>query len=396
MRRILLLLLLSLLSSWFNNGYSQKTKITIVDRISKLPIENVNINYVDSNDGTISNSEGKAVIEFKKTAIKLTHINYEEFVVNAKDLKNGDTIYINPNLLQLDEVIVNNFNLTKSLKYVLENYKKLYVNVPFEKECDFKETVTVDNKLKRLILSKVSWWDKSYFREKNDLKLRLSSINYSKNNSFEIFSDVPSLNNASNNGYAVPNSIINILYLNTFLTSFITYANNLDIKIEESPSNIILISFESDWKKIKENSYRQTGEIIFDKKTKAIVEITYNIEYENNIVKGTIKENNKELISETKISSTKISFYKSLNNKWALKSFASKVGVDIMYNNKTYKTIFENKIYVLKETAVKKVNNEGLIDLTKPIFQSLPSKTITNENSILLTEKERKFIFETK
>lgn len=395
MHRIFILLI-SLLASCFYNGYGQKTKIIIVDRVSKLPIENVNINYIDANDGTITNSEGKAVIELKKTAIKISHINYEEFVVNAQDIKNGDTIFINPILLQLDEVIVTNFNLLKSIKFVLENYKKLYVNIPFEKECDFKETVTVDNNLKRLILSKVNWWDKSYFREKNDLKLRLSSISHSKNNSFEIFSDVPSLNIASNNGYTVANSIINIIYLNTFLTSFITYANNLDIKIEESPSDIILVSFESDWKKIKESSYRQTGKITFDKTTKVIVEIIYNIEYENNIVKGTIKENNKESISETKISSTKINFYKSLDNKWSLKSFASKVGVDITYNSKTYKTIFENKIYVLKETAMKKVNNNGLIDLTKPIFLSLPSKTITNENSILLTEEEKKFISDTK
>jgi len=51
---------------------------------------------------------------------------------------------------------------------------------------------------------------------------------------------------------------------------------------------------------------------------------------------------------------------------------------------------------VLKETKVKKVNNDGIMDLDKPIYKNLPSKTITNTNSILLTEKEKQFIYDTK
>lgn len=393
MKKIITLLLVFILHQI---TFGQKKEIIIIDNSTKLPVENVNLYYEALNEGTFTNAEGKASINVRNSELKISNTNYEELVINAANLDNDETIYITPKPIQLNEVIISNFNLSKSLKYVLDNYDTLYVNIPFEKECDFKETVTVDNKLKRLIISKVNWWDKSYNRKKNDLKLRLGAIDYNKNNSFEIFNDVPRLNTPSKNGYVITNSIINTIYLNILLTSFITNGNNLKVEVERSPTNVIVISYSSDWKKTDEESYRMVGKITFDQTTKAIVEFIYDIENENSIKKSLVKETNKESLVETKKSSIKINFNKSLNNKWSLESYTAKVDMGLTYGNKAHEIIFENKIYVLKETAVKKVNNDGLIDLTKPIFQSLPSKTISNSNSILLTEEERKFIYSSK
>ncbi|UQD57141.1 hypothetical protein [Flavobacterium sp. K5-23] len=293
-------------------------------------------------------------------------------------------------------ITINSFKLKEAINYVLANYSKLYVNVPFEKECNFKETVLVDNNLKRLILTKVNWWDISYERRKTEVKLRLGSIECNKNQPLDIFVDVPRLNDALISGYIEPNSIINTIYLNVFLKSFLNFTDDMTSYVEKTTDEIIDVHFESEWKKVGISSYQHIGTITFDKKSKAIINISFDTNQKDNIQKGVIKENNKESISETVKNSMQINFSKSLDNKLSLKSYETEVNLDITYDNKTYKIIFENKVYVLKETAVKKVNNDGLIDLTKPVFQSIPSKTISNINSILLTEKEKKFIFETK
>lgn len=225
-----------------------------------------------------------------------------------------------------------------------------------------------------------------------DLKLRLGGIDYNKNEPMNIFYDVPRINVESKSGYIEPSSLINTLYLNTFLTTIQNFTENAIIKIENSPSEQIIVSFETDWKDNTKFQYRETGKIIFNKSTKAILDITFNNEYKNNVVKSVIEENKKESISDTKSTTIKLSFSNSLNNKLSLKSLEIIANLEITYNEKTHNAVFLNSVFVLKESAVKKVNNEGKIDLTKPIFKSLPINTISNANSILLSEKEMNFI----
>jgi len=376
--------------------FSQKKTITVIDNSTSLPIENVNVCYSNLGEGTFTNLEGKASINIKANDLKITNINYEDLIIKPNLLISIDTIRIIQKTNVLDEVIVNSFNLNKTIKYVLENYSNLYVNTPFEKECEFKDIVTVNNQLRRLILTKVNWWDKSYERKKNDVKLRLVAIDYNKNEPFGIFTDVPRLNSASKNGYTTPSSIINTIYLNTLLNSLMPFIADATIIIENSPSDIIVLSFETVWVKNNSFSNKIKGQFIFDKLSKAIIEIHYDVDHKDNIEKGIVKENKKESKSETKKATLRMSFDKTLSNKWSLKTYESNVESDVTYDNKINNLVFKNSIFVLKETAVKKVNNDGLIDLTKPIFQSLPSKTISNSNSILLTEEERKFIYSSK
>jgi hypothetical protein len=376
--------------------FSQKKTITVIDNSTSLPIENVNVSYLNLDEGTFTNSEGKASINIKANDLKITNINYEDLIIKPNLLISIDSIRIIQKINVLDEVIVNSFSLNKAIKYILENYSNLYVNTPFEKECEFKDIVTVNSQLRRLILTKVNWWDKSYERKKNDVKFRLGAIDYNKNEPFGIFTDVPRLNSASKNGYTTPSSIINTIYLNTLLNSLMPFIADATIIIENSPSDIIVLSFETVWVKNNSFSNKIKGQFIFDKLSKAIIEIHYDVNHKDNIEKGIVKENKKESKSETKKATLRMSFDKTLSNKWSLKTYESNVESDVTYDNKINNLVFKNSIFVLKETAVKKVDNDGLIDLTKPIFHSLPSKTISNSNSILLTEEEKQFIYSSK
>lgn len=364
---------------------AQSIDITVIDKSTLLSIEDVTINVINGNEGTVTNSEGKAVLNFKENSdLKISNINYEEEFVNTNNLKKTDTIYLIQKVFQLDEVIVSNFDLSKALHYVLDNYSNLYVDVPFENDCDFKETVEIDGKLKRLIVTKVNWWDKSYKREKNDVKFRLGHISHNKNEPFEIFSDVPRLNKPSNSGFINLSSVVNTIYLNVLLKTILPYLENAEVNIEDSSKDLISISFKAE---------SITGKITFDKKTKAINRIDYEIIYKSNIVKDVIKENKKESIVETKKGFLSATFYKSLNNKLSLKIYESGSNLTIAYDNKNHDVNFINKIYVLNEKKSKKVGNDGLIDLKKPIYESLPSSEIKSLNTILLDSKEKEFMF---
>lgn len=376
----------------FQIGLSQDKVLFVFDQTTNLPIENANIFYPDLNDGTFTNSEGKASIYIKNSDLKISSLGFEDVVLEMKKNKISDTIFMTPAIVQLDEIVIKSFNLNRALRYVLDKYDELYVINPFEKECNFKETVIIDNQFKRLILAKVNWWDKTYqLQKKSAIKLRLGAIDYNKNVSLNIYVDVPRINE-NNSGYVVPNSLVSTIYLNSFLSNFINFTKNIASRIEESPSDQIIVSFETDWSTANNVSSRSIGKITFDKQSSAIVDFVNAVEYKNNLVKGIVKENKKESVTETKKSYTRLTFYKTQNNKWTLKSFESNIEGSITYDNKIHPSVFGNSIYVLKETAVNKVNNDGLIDLSKPIYQSLPAKTITGTNSILLNKDESDFI----
>lgn len=143
-------------------GYSQEQKIIILDEITNIPIEDVNIYYPKIEEGTFTNSDGKASIIIKEMDLKISHINYDELIIPFEELKNRKIFLLKPKSIELQEVTVNSFNLNKALINVLEKYSNLYVSTSFEKECNFKETMLIDNQLKRLILTKINWWGKSY------------------------------------------------------------------------------------------------------------------------------------------------------------------------------------------------------------------------------------------
>lgn len=91
----------------------QKKELLILDKTTNKPIEAVSINYSKINEGTFTNSDGKASINVKDFDLKITHINYDEIIISPDNLKSVTEILLNPKSVQLDEVIINSFNLKK-------------------------------------------------------------------------------------------------------------------------------------------------------------------------------------------------------------------------------------------------------------------------------------------
>lgn len=383
--------LLFLLSA---NTYSQKKEFLILDSSSNLPVPDVNVYYPNIQEGTFTNSDGKAIINIKDYDLKISNINYEDKLIKSTDVSKSDTIYLNLKTTLIDEVVIKSFNLPKALNYVVENYDNLYENNPFEKECVFKETLNVNGNLKRLILSKVNWWGKSYkVKYMDDLKLRLGSIDFNKNEPMNIFTDSEKENTPSKSGYIATSNLISILYLNTVLDNFLKISVGLHSAVEESPSDEIIVSYQTDWAKLKNGSEKTHGKITFDKLTKAIISLSIIVDKKDEVVKGTTSISKKNYSVENTASMSNYTFIKGLNNKLTLNSLEAVADVSMIYDNKNFKISVANNIFVLKESAVKKVSNAGIIDLSKPIFESLPSSEITSANSILLSKDEKSFIY---
>ncbi|SHM22928.1 CarboxypepD_reg-like domain-containing protein [Flavobacterium flevense] len=375
--------------------YSQNNEIFILDSETKLPIETVNIYYPAIQEGTFTNADGEATINIRDYDLKISHIAYQERIINSKELPNSNTFYLTPKSVILDEVIVSSFNLTKALQYVLENYESLYENQPFEKECNFKEILSIDNKLKRLIVTKVNWWSRSYnYSHLRDLKLRLGAIDFNVNNPMDIFTDIPKENIPSNSGFIDTKNLINTIYLNVFLINFIKTNPKLDFIIENSSVNETTVSFTTEWKKRYTYSFRSKGKIIFDNETKAIISFTNEVENKDRIIKSYTSRGNKEFSYETINSISALNFQKNKNNKWAVNSFQVSADFNITYNDVKHNGNIKNNLYVLKNTQIEKVKNVGLINLSKPIYQNLPKDIVTHSNSILLSNDERNFIEE--
>lgn len=374
-------------------SYSQNNEILVLDSTTNLPIQTANIYYPEIQEGTFTNADGKATINIRTYDLKISHISYQEKKIDSTELQNSQIIYLIPKSIMLDEVIVSSFNLTKALKYVLENYENLYENQPFEKECNFKETLSIDNKLKRLILTKVNWWSRNYnYKQLRDLKMRLGAIDFNINNPMDVFTDIPKENIPSNSGFIDTKNLINNIYLNSFLINFIKNNPKLNFIVEKSDVNETIVSFTSDWKRRYTYSFRSKGKIIFDKETKAIISFTNEVENKNRVIKSYTIKSNKEFSYETNNSISTLNFQKNINNKWTLNSFEVSADFNITYNDAKHNGNIKNNLYVLKNTQIDNVKNVGLINLSKPIYQNLPKNSITSSNSILLSNEENNFI----
>ena len=101
-----------------NVGNSQNFKISkiIVDKITKLPLENVSV-YND-NDNSTTNQEGAFVFVSNKNEINFDLLGYNFMKTTFEEIEKKDTIFMEAKVLELKEVIVT--NIEPFLKKVYE------------------------------------------------------------------------------------------------------------------------------------------------------------------------------------------------------------------------------------------------------------------------------------
>ncbi|WP_299437926.1 hypothetical protein [uncultured Aquimarina sp.] len=376
-------------------GVSQTKQITIVDEFTNEPIEGVHLLYTALEEGSYTNGDGVVNIIIRDKDLTISHLNYEDLTIISGEIESLDRIMLKPHNMELDEVVVNSFDLKKALQYVLDNYYNLYVDYSTEKECSFKETLIVDDSIHRLVLSELKIWTKdagfnNRKLEKN-IKLKLGTVSQNKNVPLDFDINEKGESNPESSGHIITKSLLLNSYLDIAISGFLRYSGNIEETVETSSPDIIVVSYTTDWKNVNEIANRTKGKFIFDKKTKAIIEFVKEIELRNDVKKKTSTFSNKEYQYETKSQLISYNFAKKVDEKYSLSRFSIEADVLLSLENDTYNTYFKNELFVLKETKRRRLDTNGLVDLEQPIYKMLPSNTI-NSNAIVLTAKEKAFL----
>ena len=113
-------LLLFLISGF---SYAQNFQISkiVVDKDSKIPLENVIIS--NENDYSATNADGKFAFISQKKEISLNLLGYNEIQTTFDKLKDEkDTIFMEIKATQLQEVVVSNAN--EYMKKVYDKFKE--------------------------------------------------------------------------------------------------------------------------------------------------------------------------------------------------------------------------------------------------------------------------------
>ena len=360
---------------------AQVAELTLLDASTKQPIPNVEAYYTRSLNGTITNEEGKLRIAVENDTLTLSHIGYATKKIFTDKTFAKATVYLNPQEIQLDEVVLYNFDLKKKVKYVIDNYFKLYDTKSKILECTYREKTTKNDKLIRLYQNQLNWWSKNYvYQFKEPLNkfthIQLKSTDYSK--------IIGKEEDTSNELSLEQKRLIMYLHLNPYLV-FLYNAKTIDVKKVEKDNEYTIVTFDADFGKFDLNVFNSV--IYFDNQTNAIKKIIFNqVPY----TKEGFSEKSKIPYKSTPEFATWELTFTSYKDKLLFSSFAVKAKVRVEFEEKTY-IYFSEENFLRTGIQNKHIKKENRIDVEKPFFEYVtPHKQ--GEAKFLLTKEEQDFI----
>ena len=366
---------------------AQVAELTLLDASTKQPIANIEAYYARSLNGTITNEEGKLRIAVENDSLTLSHIGYATKKIFTDKTFAKATIYLNPQEIQLDEVVLYNFDLKKKVKYVLDNYFKLYDTKAKILECTYREKFIRNDTLTRLYQVQLDWWSKSYrytsFKQPLEklLQIRLKNIDYSKMLSQEEV--------AARSAYVERKPMFIYIFVNTYLSFIDQFGKNIDIKKVEKNKEVTKVTFNADIvinKKL--NLKLENSVLVFDNTTNAVRKVIFN----------DIHQGISDKISEK----TKVP-YKSITDNYRLEltltdykgkllfsSYYVRLIGAIEYKGKRDKLFLEHS-FLRTGVQNKHIKKEDRIDIQKSFHEYVtPHKQ--GEAKFLLTKEEQDFI----
>jgi len=370
---------------------AQTNEILLLDQVTKEPISSVNVFNPESLNGTISNDDGWVSIYFRSDTLICSHVSYETKKIFRDRLIEKDTVYLTPSEIQLDEIVVNTFDLKKRLKFIINNYNELYDVKSKLFDCTYKEKLKVNNKIARLTQVQLKWWDKNYnfnFKGKLDklCQFKLNNIDYSK---------ILDTENILSNGAFIENKyLIEFLHLNYYLFLITSYADNIQITSIEKDIKHTKIIFSADIivnNKLISKVVNST--IYFDNKTMAIKNINLNLIYNNQVKEGVSKNGNKHYKSTMKLHNIVVNFNEYHRSKLIINSFYSKVKAIAEYENKIDDLLIEQNFLITGIKYGNRIRKKHRINLSDPFYKNLPT-TKSNHLKILLNKEEIMFMKE--
>ena len=366
---------------------AQVAELTLLDASTKQPISNVEAYYARSLNGTITNEEGKLRIAVENDTLTLSHIGYATKKIFTDKTFAKATVYLNPQEIQLDEVVLYNFDLKKKVKYVLDNYFKLYDTKAKILECTYREKFIRNDTLTRLYQVQLDWWSKSYrytsFKQPLEklLQIRLKNIDYSK-----MLSEDKVM---ARSVHLERKPMFIYIFVNTYLSFIDQFGENIDIKKVEKSKEVTKVTFNADIvinKKL--NLKLENSVLVFDNTTNAVRKVIFN----------DIHQGISDKISEK----TKVP-YKSITDNYRLEltlndykgkllfsSYYVRLIGAVEYKGKRDKLFLEHS-FLRTGVQNKHIKKEDRIDIQKSFHEYItPHKQ--GEAKFLLTKEEQEFI----
>ena len=366
---------------------AQVAELTLLDASTKQPIPNVEAYYANSLNGTITNEEGKLRITVENDTLTLSHIGYETKKIFTDKTFAKATIYLNPQEIQLEEVVLYNFDLKKKVKYVLDNYFKLYDTKAKILECTYREKFIRNDTLTRLYQVQLDWWSKSYrytsFKQPLEklLQIQLKNIDYSKMLSQEEV--------AARSVHLERTPMFIYLFVNTYLSFIDQFGENIDIKKVEKNKEVTKVTFNADIvinKKL--NLKLENSVLVFDNTTNAVRKVIFNDIHQGIKDKVSEKTNKpyKSITDNYRLELT-LTDYKG---KLLFSSYYVRLIGAVEYKGKRDKLFFEHS-FLRTGVQNKHIKKEDRIDIQKSFHEYItPHKQ--GEAKFLLTKEEQDFI----
>lgn len=366
---------------------AQVAELTLLDVSTKQPIPNIEAYYARSLNGTITNEEGKLRIAVENDSLTLSHIGYATKKIFTDKTFAKATIYLNPQEIQLDEVVLYNFDLKKKVKYVLDNYFKLYDTKAKILECTYREKFIRNDTLTRLYQVQLDWWSKSYrytsFKQPLEklLQIQLKNIDYSKMLSQEEV--------AARSVHLERTPMFIYLFVNTYLSFIDQFGENIDIKKVEKNKEVTKVTFNADIvinKKL--NLKLENSVLVFDNTTNAVRKVIFNDIHQGIKDKVSEKTNKpyKSITDNYRLELT-LTDYKG---KLLFSSYYVRLIGAVEYKGKRDKLFLEHS-FLRTGVQNKHIKKEDRIDIQKSFHEYItPHKQ--GEAKFLLTKEEQNFI----
>ena len=366
---------------------AQVAELTLLDVSTKQPIPNVEAYYTRSLNDTITNEEGKLRIAVENDTLTLSHIGYATKKIFTDKTFAKATIYLNPQEIQLEEVVLYNFDLKKKVKYVLDNYFKLYDTKAKILECTYREKMIRNDTLTRLYQVQLDWWSKSYrytsFKQPLEklLQIRLKNIDYSKMLSQEEV--------AARSAYVERKPMFIYIFVNTYLSFIDQFGENIDIKKVEKNKEFTKVTFNADIvinKKL--NLKLENSVLVFDNTTNAVRKVIFNDIHQGIKDKVSEKTNKpyKSITDNYRLELT-LTDYKG---KLLFSSYYVRLIGAVEYKGKRDKLFLEHS-FLRTGVQNKHIKKEDRIDIQKSFHEYItPHKQ--GEAKFLLTKEEQDFI----
>lgn len=368
--------------------YSTSSIAQIVcDSISKIPIENVNI--VSNNSiGTITNEQGNFTLEYFDDFkfLNFSHLIYYSKKIEKSKIKELDTIFLNPSIVNLDEVVLKFFNAKDTLVKAIKNIPINYSFKQFNLYGVYRESIIEDTT--GIAMTEVTF---GTYNEEVDSNAEILRGRRTENYSTSGFDLLGGVYNMILKGDIVRQKTA-MLDLNNISKYNFIYTGSID----NLEGTAYIINYEPADDDIYNN---KKGQIFIDSETLAITEIISK--RDNEKMKKILKNidpkiyESKKILVLTDVDAT-VKYRKNIDNKYYLSFIDGSNNLKGLYKNIIHNYELYNKLIItqINTTNPKKVStNYNIKKSFNEQVKKIPKIEYWNENNTLLfSAKEKKIL----